>query len=128
MADKKKDEAAAAPAAESAAATEITLLDKVIAEGRMARDDSQKALARDLVGEFVHQVVDEGMTVGTDTLASIEDQIAKIDAILSAQLNEILHDPELQRLEASWRGLHYLVMNTETGTKLKLRLLNVVQE
>lgn len=105
------------------AAGEASLLDTIIAKGRLARDDSQKERARDLVGEFVHQILDEGMTISHDTMAMIQAQIARIDELISAQLNEILHHPEYQKLEASWRGLQYLVMNTETGTRLKLRLL-----
>ncbi|MBV8544875.1 MAG: type VI secretion system contractile sheath large subunit [Acidobacteria bacterium] len=132
MADKKEKEAAAAPAAEAeaseaaaapAAAGEGSLLDQIVEKGKMARDESQKGRAKDLVGEFVHQILDEGMTVSRDTLAMIQAQIARIDELLSKQLNEVLHHPDFQKLEASWRGLHYFVMNTETSTRLKLRLL-----
>ncbi len=139
--DKKKPEDGKAPeAAPAAAATTTTaattteasppasLLDKIVDEGRMARDDSQKSYARDLIGEFVTQVIDSGTTVSKDTVAMIESRIAQIDELLSAQLNEVLHAPELQKLEATWRGLRYLVFNTETGTRLKLRILNVTQK
>jgi type VI secretion system protein ImpC len=68
------------------------------------------------------------MTISHDTMAMIQSQIARIDELLSQQLDEILHHPEFQRLEASWRGLHYLVMNTETGTRLKLRLLCLTKQ
>lgn len=129
MADKTPKEGAAAPeGAAAAATTELTLLDRIIQDGKMARDESQQAYARDLVGEFVNQILDEGMTVSKDTVASIEARVAQIDQLLSEQLNEILHDEELQRLEATWRGLHYLVFNTETSTRLKLRLLNVTKK
>ena len=116
--------AAAAPAA---AAGDGSLLDQIVSKGKMARDDSQKERAKDLVGEFVHQILDEGMTVSRDTLAMIQAQIARIDELLSSQLNEILHTPDFQKLEASWRGLHFLVMNTETSTRLKLRLLSATK-
>ena len=111
----------------AATAADAPLLDQIISKGKMARDDSQKPRAKDLVGEFVHQILDEGMTVSNDTIAAIQVQIAKIDDLLSKQLNEILHHPDFQKLEASWRGLHYLVMNTETSTRLKLRLLNATK-
>ncbi|MCT7340721.1 type VI secretion system contractile sheath large subunit [Pseudomonas aeruginosa] len=71
------------------------------------------------------QVLDEGMAVDKDTVAMINDRISQIDALISDQLNQIIHHPELQKLEASWRGLHQLVSNTETSARLKLRLLNV---
>jgi type VI secretion system protein ImpC len=111
----------------AAAAAEGSLLDSIIAKGKMARDESQKPRAKDLVGEFVHQILDEGMTVSSDTIAAIQIQIAKIDELLSKQLNEILHHPDFQKLEASWRGLHYFVMNTETSTRLKIRLLSATK-
>jgi type VI secretion system protein ImpC len=50
--------------------------------------------------------------------------VAEVDRRLSAQLNEIMHHMAFQGLEGTWRGLHYLVMQTETGERLKLRLLN----
>jgi type VI secretion system protein ImpC len=122
----KKDKGEAQPAAEAVtttAAGEGSLLDQIVEKGKMARDDSQKARAKDLVGEFVTQILDAGMTVSRDTLAMIQAQIARIDELLSKQLNEVLHNPDFQKLEASWRGLHFFVMNTETSTRLKLRLL-----
>jgi type VI secretion system protein ImpC len=107
---------------------ELPLLDRIITQGRMARDDLQRDYARDLIGEFAGQVLDEAMTVSGDTVAMINARIAQIDELLSAQLNEIMHAPEFQKLEATWRGLSYLVMNTETGTQLKLRVLHATQK
>jgi type VI secretion system protein ImpC len=105
----------------------LSLLERIIQEGKMIRDESQQVYAQDMIGEFVTQILDEDMTVSNDTAAMINTRIAQIDELLSNQLNAIMHAPEFQQLEASWRGLHYLVMNTETSTMLKLRLLNVTQ-
>ncbi|MDR8017872.1 type VI secretion system contractile sheath large subunit [Ectopseudomonas guguanensis] len=106
----------------------LTLLDRIIAEGRMAHDESQQDYARDMLAEFATQVLDEGMAVDKDTVAMINDRISQIDKLISDQLNEVLHHPDLQKLEASWRGLHMLVDQTETSSRLKLRLLNVTQK
>ncbi|HWM89362.1 MAG TPA: type VI secretion system contractile sheath large subunit [Thermoanaerobaculia bacterium] len=127
MADETTPAAEAASAPE-AAAGEASLLDQIIAKGKLARDESQKDRAKDLVGEFVHQILDEGMTISRDTMAMIQAQIARIDELLSRQIDEVLHHPDYQKLEASWRGLHYLVMNTETSTRLKLRLLPITKQ
>jgi type VI secretion system protein ImpC len=113
----------------SSAATAFTpepgsLVEKIINEGRMARDPIQTTYARDLIAEFAAQVLDEGMTVSRDTAAMINSRIAQIDELISGQLNQVMHSPDFQKLEASWRGLNFLVMNTETSTRLKLRLLN----
>ncbi|RON85234.1 type VI secretion system contractile sheath large subunit [Pseudomonas fluorescens] len=115
-------------ASDNAAAETLSLLDRIIAEGRMAHDDSQQDYARDMLAEFATQVLDEGMAIDKDTVAMINDRISQIDELISAQLNEVLHHPDLQKLEGSWRGLHMLVQNTETSSRLKLRLLNVTQK
>ena len=60
----------------------------------------------------------------TDIVAAIKTRVAQIDELLQLQLDQILHNPSFQALEASWRGLHYLVDKSETGTHLKIRLLN----
>ena len=91
----------------AAAAGEISLLDAVIDQGRMIVDVSQRPYARDLVFEFVDQVLVEeaGSTFPGDVALAINDKIAEIDEILSDQVNAILHHPEFQKLEATWRGL-----------------------
>jgi len=111
----------------SAAGSQTTTLDRILTEGKMAREDSQKAYAKDLIGEFVNQVLDQGMVVSHDTFASINGRIAQIDELISKQLNEVMHAPEFKKLEASWRGLSYLVMNSDTSTRLKVRLMNVTK-
>jgi type VI secretion system protein ImpC len=70
---------------------------------------------------------DLDQAIGTDE-ATIKYWIAEIDKKLSAQLNEVMHHPDFQRLEGTWRGLHYLVNQTETGELLKIRVLNVTKQ
>lgn len=107
----------------------VAILDRIIQQGKIARDDSQRPYAINLLSEYAVQVLDEGMTVGKNSVvAGIKQRIAEIDQMLSDQLNAIMHSPEFQSLEAAWRGLFYLVTNTETGTMLKLRLLNVTKK
>jgi type VI secretion system protein ImpC len=97
-------------------------------KGKLARDDTQKPFARDLVTEFVNQVLEQGTVVSKDTVAFINQRILELDDLIANQLNEIMHDPAFQKLEGSWRGLSYLVMNTETGVHLKLRLMNITKK
>ncbi|NOZ70011.1 MAG: type VI secretion system contractile sheath large subunit [Deferribacteres bacterium] len=124
MADKEEQ-----TATESAQAEEVkeekSLLDRIIEDGRMAREESQREWAKDVIGEFVSQVMEGVITVSKDTEAMINARISQIDQLISRQLNEVLHHPDFQRLEASWRGLHYLVQQSETGETLKLRVMNV---
>lgn len=111
-----------------AATADMSLLERIVYEGRMAQDDSQAAHAKHLVGEFASQILEDEMTVSADTVAMINARIARIDELLSAQLNEIMHTEEFQTLEGSWRGLAFLVFNSETGTRLKIRVLPASQK
>ena len=114
--------------AKSQAASQTTegesLLDNILKQGFKARNDDARDIGKGLLKEFVGQLLDPKNVVGKDTLKTINLRIAEIDRLLSAQLNEILHHEEFQRLEASWRGLHYLVDQSETGVALKIRVLN----
>src|ERR1700749_674600 len=109
-------ENAAAPAA---AAAEGSLLDSIIDQSRAARSDSERDRAKDLIGELVNEVMAGQVTVSGDMVASIEARIAAIDKVLSEQLSTVMPNESFQKLEASWRGLHYLVHKSETGTGLK---------
>lgn len=117
--------------AESGGATvttsEMGLLDKIIFEGNMVTEPSQSPYAKKLIGQLASQILDEGMKTSPDkgVVTLINERIAEIDRLLTDQLNEVLHTPEFQALEGSWRGLRDMVMGSETGTSLKLRLLNV---
>jgi type VI secretion system protein ImpC len=101
------------------------LLDRIIDEGRMARDESQKGWAKDVIGEFVKQVMEGTMVVSKNLELMITSRIGQLDRLISAQLNEVMHHPDLQKLEASWRGLHFLVNQSETGEHLKVRVMSV---
>lgn len=101
------------------------LLSQILDEGRMARDDVQAERAKDMIGEFVSQVMKGEMTVSKNTEAMINARIGAIDKLISEQLNEIMHHEDFQKLEGSWRGLHHLVMNSETSTMLKIKVMNV---
>jgi type VI secretion system protein ImpC len=63
--------------------------------------------------------------IGRDAVSSIQSLIAELDKKLSEQINLIMHHEDFLKLEGSWRGLHYLVNNTETDEKLKIRVMNV---
>src|SRR5271165_3857803 len=115
MAEAKKS--AAAPQAVEQV-LEKGLLDQIVEEGRMGKDESAKARGKDLVKEFVAQVLEGSMTVTKDAETMINQRIAQIDHLLSIQINEILHHPSFQKLESSWRGLKYLLDQSETNDKL----------
>ncbi len=77
------------------------------------------------VATLVRQALEDKDVIKDDVLDTIEAMIAKLDEKLSAQMNEILHDETYQQIESAWRGLNYLVMNSETDAQLKIRIMNV---
>jgi type VI secretion system protein ImpC len=100
------------------------LLTRILEKGRLARTEVQAQQAKDMIGEFVQEVMQGQLVVTKDMESAINARIAEIDRLVSAQLNEIMHTEDFQKLEGSWRGLNHLVMNSETGTMLKIRVFN----
>jgi type VI secretion system protein ImpC len=115
-----------APSGSAQETTQQTnLLDTIVEEGRFGKEAASQERGKDIIKEFIGQVLQGEVTVSKDTEAMINARIAQIDHLISLQLNEILHHPSFQKLEGSWRGLKYLLDNTETSTMLKIRVLNV---
>ncbi|KAF0811574.1 hypothetical protein IGB42_03960 [Andreprevotia sp. IGB-42] len=85
--------------------------------------------ARSAVESAVHtlalQALEHSTTISSDAYGAIQSIIAEIDRKLSEQVNLVLHHPDFQQLEGAWRGLHYLVNNTETDELLKIRVLPI---
>src|SRR5205085_11044018 len=123
-------EAAMAEAAKSATAAvqaveQASLLDRIVEEGRFTHNEAARERGKDLVKVFVQEVLERAATVPKDAETAINARIAQIDKLVSAQLNEVLHDPDFQKLEGSWRGLKYLLDQSETGENLKIKVYNV---
>jgi len=87
--------------------------------------DTAKTAVESAVQTLAQQALADTSLVSRDAVRSIEAIIAAIDRKLTEQINEILHHEDFQTLEGAWRGLHYLVNNTETDEQLKIRVLNI---
>ncbi len=108
-------------AAEAQAGTaDLSFLDQAIAATKQTDPDRTTELLRTLTREALSGTV----TYSKNLTQTINAAIKSIDAKLSTQLNAIIHHPDFQKLEGTWRGLNYLVMNSETGTSLRIRVLN----
>jgi type VI secretion system protein ImpC len=118
-------ETQATTAAKTTETTELGLLDQIVEQGRFGRDTAAKERGKDIVKRFVSEVLEGSIKISHDTEAMINARIAQIDHLLSIQLNEIMHHPDLQKLEASWRGLKYLLSQSETSPMLKIKVMNV---
>ncbi len=121
--NKKEEKAAAVVEQEQQA--ETSLLDTILTKGMRARDEVQLKRGRNLISDFVDQILQGQLVLDKNLESSINARIAQIDRLLSEQLNAIMHHEEFQKLEGSWRGLHHLVFESETGTLLKIKVMNV---
>lgn len=99
-------------------------------ETKLVRDPAQARQAIDAVSELIEAVEANEIVVGEDSdlIGVINERIAALDQEVGEGLNEVMHHDAFCKLEASWRGLHYLVSRAETGTMLKLRLLNATKD
>ncbi len=123
MSSESQKEAAPAAAAEET----FSLLDEII-QSTKPQSSTEANRTKDYFKQFLDQVVEPGQVVSRDVEANILHWIGELDKTLTAQLNEVLHHPDVQQLEGTWRGLHYLVHQTETGESLKIRVLNVTKK
>jgi type VI secretion system protein ImpC len=89
------------------------------------QSDRAKESVENAVRTLAELALKDASVMPNDVLASIESLIASLDKKLTDQINLIMHTPEFQKLEGAWRGLHYLVTNTETDEMLKIRVLNI---
>jgi len=107
--------------AQEAEATEVSFLEQAIGATKQTSRDVTEDLLKTLTKEAMSGTVkwDKNLTV------TINSAIAAIDNAMSKQLSAILQHEKLQKLEGSWRGLNHLVMNSETSSQLKIRMLNL---
>lgn len=91
------------------------------------KTDEAKSAVEQAVQTLAQQALVNTKVIGSDVVLSIEAIIAELDRKLSEQINLIMHHQDFQRLEGAWRGLHYLVNNTETDEMLKIRVMNITK-
>jgi type VI secretion system protein ImpC len=89
------------------------------------KTDEAKGAVEQAVRTLAEQALSQTTLIGKDVVQSIEAIIAELDHKLSEQINLIMHQKDFQQLEGGWRGLHYLVNNTETDEMLKIRFMNI---
>jgi len=110
----------AQPGEAQAEAAEASLLESAIT----ATKQTERGRAEELLKTLTEEALKGTVTWNKDVTRTVKAGIAAIDEVVSTQLSAIMHKPEFQQLEGSWRGLNYLVMNSETSTQLKLKVLN----
>lgn len=114
-------ENSAPEAAEAGEAASVSLLEQAISATKQTPANE----TQDLIANLTAQALKGTVTWDRSLTNTIKNAITAIDHAMSKQLAAILHDEKFQKLEGSWRGLHHLVTNSETGKSMKIRMLNV---
>jgi type VI secretion system protein ImpC len=89
------------------------------------QSDKAKESVEVAVRTLAEQALAGTSLISGDVLGTIQSLIAALDKKLTEQINLIMHTEEFQKVESAWRGLHYLVNNTETDEMLKIRVMNI---
>lgn len=107
---------------------EAGLLDQIVDQSKVARSDSERARARDIIAELVREVMQGTVVVSDNLSVTLDARVAELDRLISEQLSEVMHHAEFQKLESSWRGLHYLCQQTSTGATMKIQVFNATKK
>lgn len=106
---------------QGAEATNLSLLEQAIS----ATKQTERSQAELLLKTLTEQALSGTVTWDKNLTQTIKSAIKALDTVVSKQLASIMHAPEMQKLEGSWRGLQYLVKNTLCSTTLKIRVMNL---
>ena len=109
----------------AAATAELTEFESLLTKEFKPKSDEAKSAVKLAVQTLAEQALSATNLISDNALKTIESIIAEIDRKLTEQINLILHHQDFKSLEGSWRGLHFLVNNTETGENLKIRVMNI---
>ena len=106
------------------ATTRESFLDAAIGATKQTEPDRARELLKTLTEAATDESLRGAIRFDRNVIKTISAGVEAIDKIISEQLAAIMHRPEFLKLEGTWRGLHYLVRQSETGESLKLRVLN----
>lgn len=103
---------------------EASLLDRIVTQSKVARSATEHSRAKDLIAELVREVLRGTVVVSENLSVTLDARVAELDALISAQLSEVMHHADFQKLESTWTGLHYLCKHTSTGSMMKIKVFN----
>ena len=103
----------------------VEVLDDMLEKEFKPSTELMRSTVTDAVRVLAEHALQNERIITDDAVQTIHTLIAELDRMMSDQLNDIIHDEKFQKLEGSWRGLHYLVNNTNTSQRLKIKFMNV---
>ena len=116
----------ASGAAEGATTTlEVSEFQDLLNKEFKPKSDRSREAVEGAVRTLAEQLLKDTVVISDDVMSTIQALIAEIDAKMTEQINHILHHEDFQKMEGAWRGLNYLVSNTESDEMLKIRVQNI---
>ena len=107
---------------------QFNLLDSIVEQSRIARNDEEHIRAKSLIGELAKEVMAGTIVVSDNMTLALDKRIAEIDDLISTQLSKIMHHEEFQKVESTWRGLYYFCQETPSNSLIKIRMLNTTKK
>ena len=107
---------------------ETPLIEEIMGKSKFSVNDESYLVAKQGVAEFITQIVQSDNAEEKVNKFALDEMIAHIDDVISEQMDEILHNEQFQKLEATWRGLYTLVERTDFNENIKIDLLDVTKE
>lgn len=128
MADEVKEAQAPAPAAADQAASGASLIDELVEATRVKPSDEAFAITKQGLQAFIADLLEPQRATEKVSQASVDRMIAELDQRLCQQVDEILHSPEVQKLESAWRSLKFLIDRTDFRENNRIEIMSVTKE
>jgi len=115
-------------AEKNTATVESGLLDSIISQTSLSQEDETYGVVKSGVGALITEMLKSENEAEKVNKSIVDRMIAEIDAKISAQMDEILHNEKFQALESRWRGLYMLVERTDFRQNIQMEIINVSKE
>ena len=103
--------------------SQTSLLDAVISSSEHNAAQIKTTTGSELVDELIKEAIADYRIPAVD--ARQQEFVAAVDEAIAAQMRYILHHPQFQNIEAAWKAVYFLVRRLETGSRLKLFLIDI---
>ena len=104
---------------------EVSDFEKLLGQEFRPKSEEANNAVKGAVQTLVQQALANATLISTDSIKTIEGMVAELDKKISAQINAVIHHDDFAKMESAWRGLSYLVNNTQTSESMKIRVMNI---
>jgi len=102
-----------------------SVIEYIMGKSKYSQGDESYSIAKRGVAEFISEIVKADNVEDKINKFALDEMIAHIDDLISTQMDEILHNEEFQKLESTWRGLHFLVERTNFDENIKIKIKQI---